>query len=92
MSTAARLLEAIHDRADCKALRLYIKKGYDVCALNHKQMSLLHVVASLTCSDCDKGSMIADLIKRGADADARDYVGVTPLMVCKTKSVANLST
>jgi uncharacterized protein len=32
--------------------------------------------------------MIADLIKRGADADARDDLGLTPLMLCKTKTVA----
>jgi uncharacterized protein len=88
MSTAARL-EAVHDKADCKALRLYIKKGYDVRVLNHKQISLLHVVASLTCSDCDKSSLVADLIKGGADADARDRVGCTPLMLCQTKTVAS---
>jgi hypothetical protein len=88
MSTAAHLLEAVHDRADCKALRLYIRKGYDVRVQIKQKRSLLQVVASFTCSDCDKGSMIAELIRRGAEVDARDDAGLTALMLCKTKTVA----
>jgi ankyrin repeat protein len=88
MSTAKQLLEAVYDRADYKALRLYIKKDYDVRVQIQQQKSLLHVVASFTCSDCDKGSMVTDLIRRGAEVDARDDEGHTPLMVCKTKTVA----
>jgi uncharacterized protein len=88
MSAAARLLRAAYDRADCKALQLYIKKGYDVRVQIQQQRSLLHVVASFTCSDCDKSSMIADLVKRGAEVDARDDAGHTALMLCKIKTVA----
>jgi ankyrin repeat protein len=50
----------------------------------------LHLVASFTCSDCDKGRMTRALIKQGAEVDARDASGRTPLMACTSKSVATV--
>jgi hypothetical protein len=79
----ARLLNAAFNK-DCKALRSYIKKGYD-CKSSQREApycGLFHVVAGLSCVDCDKGSIIQSLIKAGADINARDDTGLTPLMVC----------
>jgi ankyrin repeat protein len=88
MSAAVRLLEAAYSKNDCKSLRPYIKKGYDARAQNLALLSLLYLVALFRCSGCDKGSMVADLIKRGAEADAREAKGHTALMMCKSKTVA----
>jgi ankyrin repeat protein len=88
MSEAAQLLADAFGKADCKALQLYIKRGYDACAKDQKQRTLLHLVASFSCSDCDKCSMARTLIKRGVQVDARDARGKTALMMCKSKSVA----
>jgi ankyrin repeat protein len=89
MAEAARLLEAAFSN-DCKALRLYLKKGYDGAARSGEtpRPTLLHQVAMLECSDCDKGSMVRTLIKKGVQVDARDDVGFTALMRCKTKAAA----
>jgi ankyrin repeat protein len=89
MAEAARLLEAAFSK-DCKALRLYLKKGYDGTARSAKapRPTLLHQVAMLECTDCDKGSMIRTLLKQGVQVDARDELGFTALMRCKTKAVA----
>jgi hypothetical protein len=58
MAAAARLLNIVCS-GDCKKVRLYIKKGYDCKARQSEtpHLSLLHLVAGLTCTDCDKGSM-----------------------------------
>jgi Ankyrin repeats (3 copies) len=79
----ARLLYAAFS-GDCKALRSYIKKGFDCTARQRKfsQRGLLHVVGGLTCTDCDKSSIIQSLVKAGADVNALDDAGLTPLMVC----------
>jgi ankyrin repeat protein len=89
MAEAARLLEAAFSN-DCKALRLYLKKGYDGAARSGEtpRPTLLHQVAMLECSDGDKGSMVRTLIKKGVQVDARDDVGFTALMRCKTKAAA----
>jgi ankyrin repeat protein len=89
MAEAARLLEAAFSN-DCKALRLYLKKGYDGTARSGKapRSTLLHQVAMLECSDCDKGSMVRTLIKKGVQVDARDDLGHTALMGCRTKAAA----
>jgi UDP-3-O-[3-hydroxymyristoyl] glucosamine N-acyltransferase len=79
---AAQLLADAFGKADCKALQLYIKDQH------RKQTSLLHLVASFTCTDCDRSSMAQTLIKRGVQVDARDARGQTALMMCKSKSVA----
>jgi uncharacterized protein len=78
----ARLLDAAFS-GDCKALRSYIKKGYDCKARQRESpcSSLLHLAAGLTCNDCDKASIIQSLIKGGADVDARDDAGLTPLLI-----------
>jgi ankyrin repeat protein len=89
MAEAARLLEAAFSK-DCKALRLYLKKGYDGTARSGEtpRPTLLHLVAMLECTDCDKGSMVLALIKQGVQVDAKDDAGFTALMRCKTKAVA----
>jgi uncharacterized protein len=85
MAEAARLLEAAFNN-DCKALRLYLKKGYDGAArcAEAPKPTLLHLVAMLECSDCDKGSMVRTLIKQGVQVDAKDDAGFTALMRCNT--------
>jgi ankyrin repeat protein len=90
MTEAAQLLTDVFGKADCKALQLYIKKGYDTCVLDQQQCTLLHLSASFTCSDCDKGSMARTLIEQGVQVDARDNEGFTALMKCKTKAVAKV--
>jgi ankyrin repeat protein len=89
MAEAARLLEAAFSN-DCKALRLYLKKGSDGTARSGKapRSTLLHQVAILECSDCDKGSMVRTLIKKGVQKDAGDDLGHTALMQCRTKAAA----
>jgi ankyrin repeat protein len=89
MAEAARLLEAAFSN-DCKALRLYLKKGYDGTARSRElpRSTLLHQVALLECTDCDKCSMARTLLKQGVQVDARDDLGFTALMRCKTKAMA----
>jgi ankyrin repeat protein len=91
MAEAARLLEAAFNN-DCKALRLYLKKGYDGAARSREapRPTLLHLVAALKCTDYDKGSMIRTLIKQGVQVDARNDDGFTALMRCRTKAVATV--
>jgi ankyrin repeat protein len=86
MAEAARLLEAAFSN-DCKALRLYLKKGYDGTARHGEapRPTLLHLVAMLECSDCDKGSMVRTLIKQGVQVDD---AGFTALMRCNTTVAA----
>jgi uncharacterized protein len=50
--------------------------------------TLLHLIAMLECSDCDKGSMVRTLIKKGVQVDARDDLGLTALMRCRTTASA----
>jgi ankyrin repeat protein len=78
----ARLLDAAFS-GDCKALRSYIKKGYNCKARQRESpcSSLLHLAAGLACTDCDKASIIQSLVKGGADVDARDDAGLTPLLI-----------
>jgi Ankyrin repeat len=89
MAEAARLLGAALNN-DCKALRLYLKKGYDGAARSGKgpRSTLLHQVTMLECSDCDKGSMVRTAIKQGAQVDGRNDLGHTALMQCRTKAAA----
>jgi ankyrin repeat protein len=89
MAEAARLLKAAF-RNDCKELRVYLKKGYDGTARSGEapRLTLLHLVAMLECTDCDKGSMVRALLKQGVQVDVRDDLGFSPLMRCKTKAVA----
>jgi hypothetical protein len=80
MAAAARLLNDIARTGDCKKLRLYIKKGY-ACSARQSEAphaSLLHLVAGLICTDCDKGSIAQKLIKGGAEVDAMKDDGLTP--------------
>ena len=81
---AARLLNDIFRTRNCKKVRQYIKKGYDCNGRRSEapHSSLLHLVASLTCIGCDKGSAAQKMIKEGAEVDARDDNNLTPLMVC----------
>ena len=89
MAEAVRLLEAAFSN-DCKALRIYLKKGYDGTARsrNAPRPTLLHQVVLLECTDCDKGSMVRTLLKQGVQVGARDDLGFTALMRCRTKTVA----
>jgi ankyrin repeat protein len=84
MAAAARLLNDIVGPGDCKKVRQYIKKGYDCNARQSAtpHLSLLHLVASLTCNDCDIGSTAHAILKGGAAVDAKEDHGVTPLMMC----------
>jgi ankyrin repeat protein len=84
MAEAARLLNAFFADYDCKALRLYLKKNYDSCVKQAEppHSSLLHRVALLHCTDCDKASMVQTLVRRGVMVDGRDDNGMTPLMNC----------
>jgi hypothetical protein len=84
MAEATRLLEAAFTN-DCKALRLYLKKGYDGTARFEEAPTLLHLVVMLECSDCDKGSMVRTLIKQGVQVDD---AGFTALMRCNTTVAA----
>jgi hypothetical protein len=84
MAEAVRLLYDFFVDHDCKALRLYLKKNYDCTARQPTppQHTLLHHVASLTCTDCDKASMVQTLVKRGVEVDVKDDNSMTPLMHC----------
>jgi Ankyrin repeats (3 copies) len=84
MAEAARLLNAIFTDYDCKALRLYLKKNYGCNARQAEEPhgSLLHHVALLRCTDCDKASMVQTLVRRGVEVDSKDDNGMTPLMNC----------
>jgi ankyrin repeat protein len=90
MAEAARLLNAFFVDHDCKALRLYLKKNYDCDARQAEapHSSLLHHVASLTCTDYDQASMVQTLVKRGVEVDAKDDNSMTPLMHCAGVPVA----
>jgi ankyrin repeat protein len=82
-AVATRLLNTLFSKPDCSLLRCYIKKGFD-CKMQQQEQprhSLLHLVAGLDCVDCDKVKLVQSLVKRGAALDARDCVGVTPLML-----------
>jgi Ankyrin repeat len=69
---------------------LYLKKGYDGTARSAEapKPTLLHLVATLEWTGCDKSSMIRTLIKQGVQVDARYDPGLTALMGCRTKVVA----
>jgi ankyrin repeat protein len=72
----------------------YIKKGYDCNARQSEapHNSLLHLVASLTCTDCDKGSMAQKVLKAGAEIDVKNDDGLTPLMVCAMRGNERVAT
>jgi hypothetical protein len=83
MAAAARLLESSFRNNDCKAIRLYIKRGYNCSLVDPvSESTVLHLVMRLRCSDCDKSSMAQSLIKAGNPVDAKDKDGMTPLMRC----------
>jgi uncharacterized protein len=89
MAEAARLLKNAFLHEDCKAIRLYTRKGYDCRAVDsNTDFTLLHQVMRLSCTDCDKSSMAQSLIKAGNPVDARDKDGVTPLMICRSPALA----
>jgi ankyrin repeat protein len=69
---------------DCRKLRQYINKDYDCDARQSEapHSSLLHMVAALTCTDCDFGSAAHSLLKGGAEMNAKNDSGLTPLMIC----------
>jgi ankyrin repeat protein len=91
MAEAARLLTTAFRDKDCKAVRLYAKRGYDCRALDpNTKYTLLHLVMRLSCTDCDKSSMAQSLIKAGNPVDARDMNGVTPLMLCRSPALAEV--
>jgi ankyrin repeat protein len=67
---AEQLLGAIFSRHDLEALKMYIAKGYDVCAQMH-QNTLLHEAACLIESALEpEVALIGVLLKRGADIHA----------------------
>jgi ankyrin repeat protein len=84
MAAAARLLYDVFRTRDCKKLRQYIKKGYNCNAKQSEapHSSLLHLVASLPCTDCDKVSTAQKILRGGAEVDAKNDDGLTPLMIC----------
>jgi hypothetical protein len=84
MAEAARLLNTFFIDYDCNALRLYLQKNYDSCVKQAEvsHSSLLHYVALLHCTDCDKASMVQTLVRRGVMVDGRDDNGMTPLINC----------
>jgi uncharacterized protein len=89
MAEAARLLKNAFLHEDCKAIRLYTRKGYDCRAVDsNTDFTLLHQVMRLSCTDCDKSSMAQSLIKAGNPVDARDKDGMTPLMHCRSPALA----
>jgi ankyrin repeat protein len=94
MAAAARLLSDAFHTQDCKTIRQYIKKGYDCNARlsEHPCSSLLHMVAYLTCTDCDKCSMAQKLLAGGADVNAKNNGGYTPLIVCVLNGKKKLAT
>jgi ankyrin repeat protein len=82
MVAAARLLSDIFSTRDCQKLRQYIKRGYDCNARQPPRSTLLHLVARWTCTDCDIRSMAEKLLRAGAEVDAKNDDGLTPLMTC----------
>jgi ankyrin repeat protein len=91
MAEAARLLETAFRNGDCKAIRLYIKRGYNCSAVDPTtQFTLLHLVTRLRCADCDKRSMAENLIRGGNPVDTRDKDGLTPLMRCESFELAKV--
>jgi ankyrin repeat protein len=91
MAEAARLFATAFENDDCKAIRLYIKKGYNCSAVDSEtQSTFLHLVMRLRCTDCDKSSMAQSLIKGGNPVDARDKLGFTPLMICSYPALATV--
>jgi ankyrin repeat protein len=90
---AEQLMHAIYEQRDLEALKLYITKGYDVCAQHQQQQgTLLHRavlmegVDQLPEAKCVPGV----LIDRGIAVDARDEFGRTALMLCRSVRVAKL--
>jgi ankyrin repeat protein len=93
MAEAARLLKNAFLHEDCKAIRLYIRKGYDCSAvdvLTQPECTLLHLVMGLSCTDCDKNSLAQSLIKSRNQVDARDKEGLTPLMLSPSAALATV--
>jgi ankyrin repeat protein len=91
MAEAAKLLETAFRDYDCKAIRLYIKRGYSCSAVEpSSQSTLLHLVMRLRCTDCDKSSMAQNLIRAGNPVDARNKHGITPLMMYTSPALATL--
>jgi Ankyrin repeats (3 copies) len=91
MAEAARLLESAFRNDDCKAIRLYVKRGYNCSAVDPvSECTLLHVVMRLRCTDCDKSSMAHSLIRGGNPVDARNKHGFTPLMIHTSPALATV--
>jgi ankyrin repeat protein len=89
LAEAARLFVTAFRDNDCKAVRLYTKRGYDCsCVDPITNFTLLHLIMCLPCTDCDKSSMAQSLIKAGNPVDARDKKGMTPLMHCRSTTLA----
>ena len=83
------LLQVIFEKSDLEALKLYINKGFDVCA-QHEQTrcTLLHVAAALL-DDDQKYRYMADLlIEKGIAVDTRDEHRRTALMYCRSAEIA----
>jgi Ankyrin repeats (many copies) len=87
---AEKLLSAIHKDRKIDALRLYIVKNYDVCALQQQtQRTLLHAAASLIESvSAPEVAVMEVLVDKGVAVDARDQHGRTALMGCRTIMIA----
>lgn len=83
------LLQVIFEKSDLEALKLYINKGFDVCA-QHEQTrcTLLHVAAALLDVDQKEQHIAAALINKGIAVDARDKRGRTALMLCRSTEIA----
>jgi ankyrin repeat protein len=86
---AKKLLNDIYEQDDLEALKLYIKKGFNVCA-QHEQTrrTLLHVTASMTNLKQSERFIAEVLIDRGVAIDARDQNGRTALMLCRSTEIA----
>jgi hypothetical protein len=87
---AEQLLRAIYESSDLEALKLYIKRGYDVNVRpqQQQQQTLLHVAAALL-DDDQKYQYMADLlIEKGIAVDTRDEHRRTALMYCRSAEIA----
>jgi ankyrin repeat protein len=94
MVAAAGLLNDVSRTGDCKLLRQYIKKGYDCHARQSEppHSSLLHLVARLECTDCDKSKLARTIMEKGVAVDIRDDESQTPVMLCAINGDESIST
>jgi hypothetical protein len=84
---AEKLLHAIYKDRNLETLKLYIDKGYDVCALHPlTQQTLLHVAACQIVIEVE-APITEALIDRGVAVDARDLDGRTALMGCSVQQL-----